>query len=91
MRKLLNPLILFIFILLSACSASKEPEPTATTAAEPTEEIIVEPGAPPLAIEGSDVSCVAQTPAEDPLEESDWVEGLEKGYSVTIIEYGDYQ
>lgn len=84
---------LFFLTVLTACVNNKEaaivPPPTQTPAPQVELETVTNEDG----LQHSVAVCTAQSsaPAEDLRRDGDWVMGVEEDYSVTIIEYGDYQ
>ncbi len=84
-------IFLVLLLLLSACGSAENQEPTPTITPETVEVADSVPESEEIL--HSEAICTAQSQevVEDVLQEGDWVAGAEKGYNVTIIEYGDFQ
>lgn len=91
MRKIWTLVFLILLIVLSACSTADNLAPTPTDA--PQADVVVETEPESEGVQHSEAICTAQAQAveNDLLQEGDWVEGAEEGFTVTIIEYGDFQ
>jgi hypothetical protein len=91
-KKYLLTLILLVTLVLSACGGGNN-------TAEDTEPILVQPEDEPTAdlagtgsTSNAPATCTAvSAPYEETVGEGDWVEGAEEGYTVTLVEYGDFQ
>lgn len=87
-KNLFSYLTLLIFAVgCQSAAVSETPTPTVTAVITPTNTMIVEDDGPRHSV----ATCrPLDTEEEDYTLASDWITGAED-YSVTIIEYGDYQ
>ena len=102
MKKLSLSVLLLLMLFLSACGGgnnaadnaanNNEPAQEANSGITVLEDTEIEPEAPASFEASGPATCTAES-AEIPdlAEEGDWISGATEGYSVTMIEFGDFQ